>query len=700
MNEDKLTAALNLWVKDITGVDPEANFNSQTCSFETYEANRDIKKALEIDPSHLLSLLLLDYYSDRKFKITQYSLQEMLENPDTVRNHIAACKSLKTLLADPELAGLVQAVKEAFSKIQVEYNLDPESLKVFDDRTTLTFLYRDCLWSLEQLKLLKFSLPPTADCPTNEPKLVKSVHEFTTPSDLVNFMSNSTNCIVVGYFPNPTVGLEYSAFAFAFRRGREVFLLSDLPDWAHPLQECMTRKAHPDRALDERTGSAHFPYYTLAELHEIKENEEIKSLVTRGQPSTFPKTLGYLHQLDPIEAYWAAFVAGLIKKKFYTEHYNGGEEAVIGSKLIELPLLESGGGTSELSPVETIHRAVEAGLCGEHPHDQYDWIQKKYQSAVEPSLLFLTEYSDTGLLAPGREVTLLPPGTSSETALASTKSDHEVRLRVFNTGVVGNPEKLQADRLFLARYNESKMVMKAAYDDFQATHEAVYNWYAEAVKKNKEKLLESIARLEMLVEGGTFKPKGPTKFLDHQATFDIPVSSGNILTVYDEKAEKAGCHHEHSGVSVFEFGGVPYKLEHGPLLLFSSFSQKHGRLCYLTGERASIKATFYPKTGKALAALAGVKFEEIPEVLQHWRPLERYTGNSILDRIDPMEWAIDNPWRRGIDFDVEMSLSRNAFNSLRRKYNLEPLKFWNLTKEEILEREKWREEERRERWRR
>jgi len=674
-----------------------------------HDANEAIETSLKLDPTQALALLVMDYYLEEWLTDNEISVKKLMEQYDTtLLEAVHQYRELRTLLRDPELDSIVVSVRENFKQIQKDYGLSPEYLEILNDKLTLTCLYRDCLWAVENLQLYKITQPVSPSDPTNEPKFVKTIHEFQSSSELLDFMSHSVNCIVMGYIPNPENGIEYSSFGFAFRRGNEVFLLTDLPRWEHPLQEGMTRKAHPDRALDARTGSCHFPYYTLAEIHETKPNEEITALAMPGiHDNAIPKTLAEYPQLDPSEAYWAVFVAGLIKKKFFVEKSTDGKEVIHGRDACRKPLALPPGSDLRIPAtgdiiLDYLHQKVAEKAAGPTPKSQFDWLLKKYQHKVDPSLLFLTSDSKNGMLSAPHELKLLP---GVEETRLTTSSPAEIYLRAMNINQIGTPEELEADRIFLARYNESKMVLHAAIEDFYQTRDEIWKWYEEHVRKNSEALLKGIAHLEFIVENGSFGDvplPGPGDWTDRAQP-----KTGSILYVYDDRdynystceGKYFGCHSEYGGHFTVEFGGpLAREVEKNscprPLQLNGGFDPDHGQYCFVTGVmNASIKAVFCPKTGYGLAALAGVKFEELPDVLQHWRPLTQDTGNSILRRIDPLEWALDNPWRKLMDFDVEIRLSRQAFNSLRRKYGLPPNKFW-ITEKEREERE---EKERKER---
>ena len=99
-------------------------------------------------------------------------------------------------------------------------------------------------------------------------------------------------------------------------------------------------------------------------------------------------------------------------------------------------------------------------------------------------------------------------------------------------------------------------------------------------------------------------------------------------------------------------------------------------MCYLNGTKASYWVVFYPATAEELAVLAGCSVAELPEVLRHWHLFETYAGNSILDRIDPMLWRVDNPWVK-LNMAVRFGFSKRGMKKVdemqRKRPRLETL---------------------------
>jgi hypothetical protein len=75
---------------------------------------------------------------------------------------------------------------------------------------------------------------------------------------------------------------------------------------------------------------------------------------------------------------------------------------------------------------------------------------------------------------------------------------------------------------------------------------------------------------------------------------------------------------------------------------------------------------------------------DLPWQLQHWVHRDGgYQGNPILNRLDPAEYALENPWMgitrrgRGLGLSVGVSLSKRAVNRIRKKLGM-PRLIWEV----------------------
>ena len=67
----------------------------------------------------------------------------------------------------------------------------------------------------------------------------------------------------------------------------------------------------------------------------------------------------------------------------------------------------------------------------------------------------------------------------------------------------------------------------------------------------------------------------------------------------------------------------------------------------------------------SLALVAGCAVDDLPDVLQHWNLLRKYTGNQILNRVDPMIWKAHNPWLK-LKLSVLIPLSKRAIAQIAK----------------------------------
>ncbi|MNJ63716.1 hypothetical protein D3C77_596340 [compost metagenome] len=97
----------------------------------------------------------------------------------------------------------------------------------------------------------------------------------------------------------------------------------------------------------------------------------------------------------------------------------------------------------------------------------------------------------------------------------------------------------------------------------------------------------------------------------------------------------------------------------------------HSWACYRCAvdhqEQAQLFITLDVSSVFDLMTVTGLRLEDIPAELRH-RGVETYTGNSILDRIDPLS-HIGNPWDK-LKLSYVLPVSLKAFKELRRRRNL------------------------------
>ncbi len=89
----------------------------------------------------------------------------------------------------------------------------------------------------------------------------------------------------------------------------------------------------------------------------------------------------------------------------------------------------------------------------------------------------------------------------------------------------------------------------------------------------------------------------------------------------------------------------------------------------------TVFSSISPTCPAALALIFGVAESDLPWPLQHWFSSEPYDGNCILDRLDPIDWVLRNPWSDvhqygHLQLDLAIYLSRSGYHARRKALGL------------------------------
>lgn len=109
----------------------------------------------------------------------------------------------------------------------------------------------------------------------------------------------------------------------------------------------------------------------------------------------------------------------------------------------------------------------------------------------------------------------------------------------------------------------------------------------------------------------------------------------------------------------------------GEGVMLSKWSLNLGEYaCFDLDTRSSIFYRVAINCPEAVAALLGKEVSDLPAPLQNtYFGDEPYNGNEILERTDPEDWALDNPWRK-MNLNIHVSFSKSAVHARRKKLGL------------------------------
>lgn len=632
-----------------------------------FDARRQLEaldEALSLDPSGVTAVLLLRYYTEREVGARSFSWLELLRKPELAAQ-LDLPRGILAVIESPMVSAASSEFQAQLAKALTRYEAAdrPAVQQLLAQPDNLAFLRRDALRSMQTLRVDQF-LDGDNDPEGTLPVYAKVVHQWWNINSMIEHMTRLPSGVSLNLIRAPDGYSSY--FAFAIRNGGRLFILSDIDPGTHPLQNMMSRR--PDRDLARRIARNWFPYELLNLQYTedgrrlyIEEASKCTALAAR-QSNTIP--LQAVADLDPESLVWVAMMFELILEKFWKQGYRAPALSYTGEMIrqeatllgaartagLPVPAYEGLGLTPLTKAAITQDTPEVTGALGACPANQNQWMLERYgdQCSAE-SLNLLAAPADVFLIGDADNLTVKTvSGAALATAGHFERQDLlnvKHRLHQLNVTAFGTKEQLDQDRIWLARHNWATQVQAAAEKEFTARREEVLAWYRERVQANLPRLLTLVGH------GALWRRFDELTFGDHAsvptaACYSQQGSGHAWLQIMQVRSREevrgaGGC-----GAGWWQGFALPQAKDHEPP-------------CAFTGAKPSYMATFYPVEAEDIAFFAGCSVSELPDVLQHFDGVERYTGNSILRRIDPAVSVLDNPWLK-LELRVRVGLSKRG----------------------------------------
>lgn len=671
---ERLLKALDLWM-DLTGTDPSAtSVMAAGGSWEIRDMNEQIKEALYLDETLVTAFLMLDAFAASYFAQRKVSILELLASPEKAAEYNKKASAYLSLIQAPDILDIGEQFALFMRKAVRYYDADVEAVQeLIADKHELAFLRRDSLRSIERLRMDQF-LTGDFEPESVKPVYNKVVHQFWNVNSLLALSCGMPSGVSLNLIRDP---IDYqSYFAFAIRNGGNLILLSDLPNHCHPLQKYMSRR--PDRELERRIAKNWFPYDLLGIKYDLEserlyiQREEQTGLVPYQQQA-FP--LKPINELHPREIVWIAMMFDLIVDKFWRKRATAPALSYTAEMIkIEKPLIEAAKKASLPVPVyqgialkpltvDDVHiEAIDPAWLGSDGGQPNKWMEDRYATKVSEESLNLISRSDMTHYLPALTNNKDPEKAGSDKVAnvdasivsVSVCTDEKVpfwekkgryRLHAVDGATFGTKEQLAADRVYLARHNMAKEIQRLADQEYMERKGEIAAWYKRAVEKSKfllscavvEKVWRTFDPAKIEIDGTIFRDKdaGIYKYL---------------FSTRETKKTRS------------------YREGLGSLNLTAGWDSRAGfGQCFFNDTIATYCVVFIPQTLEDLAAMAGCKVTDLPDVLQHWQARRDFRGNHILNRIDPMAWVLRNPWEQ-FNFNITLYLSVRALQKLEKNF--------------------------------
>lgn len=489
-------------------------------------------------------------------------------------------------------------------------------------------------------------------------------------------------------------------FCYAVRRGANLYLMHDSPDYSHPLQSSKSRR--PDRALANRINQFYFPY-ELANVYMSEDGSEanprdslagerVTALDILGRKDDFSRVIGTIADLSPVEMIWNAMMFDLIMDKFWSPaplpalsvSYTAGQLKSDSQLLLEtaqaagLPVL------ANASAVVAVPDLTVASVAGLHLQESakevlgktsqtplLKWMEERYAHLVtDEAINPVADGKQLPRLNSEGRFEMVSVEQHAQGVTIFERDNPPVFLEALGEDAFGTAEKLKADRGFLARNNYADSLSKFAHLEFQDQEDEIREWVATAYQARKDFLLSLVpaAHAQQLKIQDWVSGNEALEGIDLRVMLEQRIENGTDAPSFYRS--NRGVSHQLGQLT--ELNKETTLSYHNTYVGHASGNRGNWRSsCVVTGAAVSYCAQFAPSNSLELAWLLGKQVEELPDLLQNYNRIDLRVGNSILDRIDPMIWALKNPWDNVV-FPVRLGLSKRGLAQLLKNPGPEP----------------------------
>jgi hypothetical protein len=691
------------------GIDPRSNRLHYRAWEEgansAFQTGHDL---LGIDPSGFSTVLQVGSFMERAIATATVPLHEVLEPTGAIQPLVQRAMAIRTILCAIEVVEERTRFYSQLAAAAVHYAPDRESEFVAYVAESDTAVALRVASQLSVSKALRVVQLRDGEPGVVEPKLLSHLYVCHSAASLVQALPMLPSSIGMVMFIEAD-GSDYAThFGIFAKNGERLFLYRDIEEETHPLQKSMRRR--PGRILAERIGRNWFPY----DLAGVEWDEDGARFRRRASASTSLSAAAFgnnqhLYPLTPLDTLtpdcllWAALVFDLIKANVFREDFRCSELSYVAraATVSAAPGLLGSVSTDTLLPVPADMRAVQhqlvsSALSSVRAKRSYgvatgrnDWLMDQFSDQINESLIDLAPHY-------GHLPSLLEHPTSKTTdkyhfipsmrvgehhvvcsqrgvGLVKDGNHHfdlereATWLKLQNPDAIGTPEKLDADRHFVARYNQALQVKLLLNDRWEneidslrkvllARANELFPTWCDQLRSGSFALPVYVP-LRSLCPDLHFPPG-----LAIQRRNALQVEAISVLRdkAHSTRRERSYSHLLQGGRGLDNLAlgrsenAAPYY-----------FSDRSNLACVITRTAATFVAAWTVNNWEALAELLHWRPAQLPPLLRLWHSADEYIGNSILDRVDPSDWVIKHPLKTSIRFSAV--LSKAAYRNLTGK---------------------------------
>jgi len=640
-----------LWVK-ITRVDPTEDNRSYTIyldgrlsDYDVKRMNDRIKESLTYDDTGLFAECYLKVYFKKFLTNKNMSLLELITNKDAD----GLISDIKTLYYALEENDAEKQVLDEARKAMKFYNLpfELDLFSVIELRTSAL----NCI--NKKLRTMQFSSGTAGD----DFKMTRNIIMYKNLNALITCAAKGKiNGVQLAYIRDKK-RITDSYFAFVIKNGDNLYLLTDMPEYSHPLRSDMSRC--PGRDMSNRIESNWFPYDTVADINvsdlwgsgRYGTSEKSTKLSTVLNEESLYTVIGTIDLLSQDEAFWFIMMLSLIKDKFYDKPAPKLPISYVG-EMINTPLIEKS--ENALIIQDTLPSLNLGVIDFENTKDmkyQTELLKfdndnspliKRYKNQVNADLLNVISNTDKSIMI------------EDKYAIKDVFGEVQgCKYLSLDLNQAGTKEELEYKQKWLLRYNYATEINRLIHEDYERNALSIREEIRNLISARIKDLI--VMQLQgKLVGHKLIHSKEPMNFGQEYSEGKYDLGKFMTTTYMWHK---------------YDYHRVTYRFGH------DEYSNLADVKCALTGKQGSLILHIEIKNADDLALVCGISKDNLPLQVQDYDIRDKYYGNPILDNIDPMVWHLKDEFNE-MRFDINIALSKTAYKNLCKEAGVPVNKFW------------------------
>lgn len=672
--------AVALW-EELTGQSVNSSsysFKAGGQSFDLYEANKRVQQAQAVDDD-LTVALVVKTLAEQFASSETFTLADILAGNERLKARLELVGRMSALFSADAALTLFDTFYIYCEGALAHYRgLAPQELSEKSRdfvRDSGCFVGLDAYHGVSRLTRLMI-------CDGQVDEVAKAkVSRFVFAFDSIEELISHARRIPIGFSLCVIVAkhISDSYFVMVVNTGGRIVALTDKGNYEHPLQETRMRQRN-DRYNLNRIEGSHFPY-DLLDI-EWGDNGRRASEGKAGTglivSDTGLRVLGKLADLEDWDLLWLHLFIDQCRDRYFERKI--AEPQLATGSMVRLP--HKWAGTSEQLPVPVeyelkLDTRTSADLNSEFLHTIEPAWAKRYNPNLWMEERFAAHVPDDSLYMPAtalnQETPLLTVGNDGKHEL--TRRDTEqlpswekqklptLNLQGMSATALSTPERVIRDCHFLARHNQTQVISQLVKEDYESRKTVIQEWFYKAAVKYLPKLIDDLLALnherfwvDTPAHQEALHALGKGKLVSGKGSGVQVANSYRTIKIRYEPVRK---HHvgrrDQAALSM------------ASTLRLIDYTYGFYRCAVDREDEAQLFISLDVSSVFDVMTVTGLSLDAIPAELRHLG-VDTYTGNSILDRVDPLS-HIKNPWDR-LTLHYNLPVSLKAFKALRRSRGL------------------------------